>query len=257
MPRERRQRVAALGLALGSIVAGILAGQPASARSGTSGDAWRFTIAPYIMGASLDGNVVVRGQEAEVDVSRSKVFDHLDWGFMSMFEARKGNWAVGGDLLYVQLDVETDRPPGLFSPTLGIMTVQGARRLSDFADVTFGARWNHLEGHLDLDPPISLEEEKTRDWVDPIVGVLLRTRGDHRWHALLIADVGGFGVSSDLAWQFFPTAGFDISKNVSVEFGWRLLGTDYDTGDGSDRFKYDMLYEGPVVGMSIGFGGGA
>src|SRR5262245_24947785 len=146
-PRRTRPTATLLALgtalALGAARAETALASPASAQTKSSSNTWGFTFAPYIMGAAMDGTVVVQGQEAEVDVSASDIFHHLDWGFMSMFAARKGDWAIGGDLLYVELNVETQQAPGTFEPALGIVTVQGARRLADGLDLTFGARWNH------------------------------------------------------------------------------------------------------------------
>jgi hypothetical protein len=134
-----------------------------------------------------------------------------------------------------------------------MLTLQGVRRLSAFADLTFGVRWNHLDGRIDFKPPVEMEVERTRDWVDPVIGVVLRTSGDLRWHATLIADVGGFGLGSNLTWQVLPTIGFDLSSWSSFELGYRLISTDYDTGAGSQRFEYDILYQGPVAGFAFSF----
>jgi hypothetical protein len=210
-----------------------------------------MTLAPYLWGSSMEGTAVVRGIEAEVDLSASDIFDHLDVGLMSMFAARRGNWGFAGDVVWADLGAEDDRAE--VDQKLGLLTFQGLRRLCPFADVTFGGRWNHVEGGVELTVPPELEAESTHDWVDPIVGVVLRTPGERRWHGTLIADVGGFGVSSDLTWQVFPSVGFDMAKWASVELGWRLLDTDYETGEGRDRFVYDLLLQGPAAGVAFKF----
>jgi hypothetical protein len=240
----------------GSLLALLLASagmaSAAEADPGTS-QGWKFTIAPYIWGAALEGDITVKGQDAEVDLSASDIFDHMDLGAMAMFAARKGNWGITGDVVWVDLQAESDAPPADIDPKLGIFTLQAVRRLSKVADLTFGARYHRLEAEIDFDAPIDVQVGNTRDWVDPVVGVVLRTPGEHRWHATLIADVGGFGAGSDLAWQFFPSVGFDMAKWVSIEVGYRFLGTDYETGEGADRFAYDMLYQGPAVGVAFRF----
>jgi hypothetical protein len=60
-------------------------------------------------------------------------------------------------------------------------------------------------------------------------------------------------VGSDVTWQVFPSVGVRLSKRVSMEAGWRFLSTDYKTGEGADRFEYDILYQGPVVGFAFRF----
>ena len=68
-----------------------------------------------------------------------------------------------------------------------------------------------------------------------------------------MADVGGFGVGSELTWQAFSSVGFDLSPRVSMEFGWRWLDVDYDNEDEDDPFEYDVRYQGPVAGIAIRF----
>jgi hypothetical protein len=232
-----------------------VADTPASGANATGSDPWKFVFAPYIWGASMEGTSVVKGQEASIDLSASDIFDHLELGFMSTVVARKRNWGITGDVVWVALGATTDVPvPADIDPTLFVLGVSGVRRINDWADVTFGARWNRVEGDIHV-KPLDLDVSRNRDWVDPIVGMVLRTPGDHRWHGTLIADVGGFGIGSDLTWQVFPTVGFDLtkSKKVSMEFGWRLLDVDYDNGDESDPFEYDVRYQGPVAGVAIRF----
>lgn len=244
---------ATLAIAAGSSGVEAQTTDPATTDQETSDEGWKFMLAPYLWGPSLDGTVVVKGLEAEADVSASAIFHHTDIAGMALFAARKGNWGIVGDVVWDELSVESEAPPADIDPTLGIFTVQGLRRLGRYADLTFGARYNYLKSKIDFEPPIGLTVEKSRDWIDPIVGVVLRTPAGHRWHANLVADVGGFGVGSELTWQVAPTVGFDMAKWASVELGYRVLSTDYETGDGADRFEYDILYQGPVLGVAFRF----
>ncbi|MGE5199309.1 MAG: hypothetical protein ACM3H9_06690, partial [Rhodospirillaceae bacterium] len=74
-----------------------------------------------------------------------------------------------------------------------------------------------------------------------------------RWHAQVYTEIGGFGVGSDFAWQVFPTIGVNLSKNASLELGYRWLDLDYSTGQDLTLFKYDVLTQGPVVGFVFRF----
>ncbi len=224
-----------------------------AARAAGPSQEWKFTIAPYLWYSSLEGDITVKGQDAQADLSASELLDHLDLGLMGMFAARKGNWGITGDAVYVDLQVESDAPPADIDPKLGIFTLQAVRRLTDYADITFGARYNRLEAEIDFDAPINAEVGNTRDWIEPVVGFVLRTPGEHRWHAMLLADVGGFGIGSDLAWQAFPSIGWDMAKWASIEVGYRVLSTDYKTGEGTDEFAYDMVYQGPALGVAFRF----
>jgi hypothetical protein len=35
--------------------------------------------------------------------------------------------------------------------------------------------------------------------------------------------------------------------------GYRFLSTDYETGSGLNRFKYDILSQGPQLGLTLHF----
>jgi hypothetical protein len=252
---HRRTCAHRTGAAL-ALAAVALCAAPARAQSPSAppaGEGWEFTLAPYLMGAAIDGSAVIKGQPLDVDVSASDIFDHLDLGLMGMAAARKGNWGIVTDAVFVSLDVPSERPPADFEPTIALFSVQGVRRLSGYADVTLGARWNHLDAAIDLKAPVPMRLERSRNWVDPVVGVVLRMPGEGRFHGTLIADVGGFGIGSNLTWQVFPTVGVRLAKWASIEAGWRFLGVDYETDEARDRFEYDVLYKGPVVGLAFRF----
>lgn len=76
-----------------------------------------------------------------------------------------------------------------------------------------------------------------------------RCENGKRWHAQVYTEIGGFGVGSTFEGQVFPMLGVNLSKSASLEFGWRRLDTNYDTGDGTTYFKYDVRSQGPVGGF--------
>ena len=82
---------------------------------------------------------------------------------------------------------------------------------------------------------------------------MLRTPADHRLLLKVYSEIGGFGVGSDFSWQFFPTVGFKLADAFSLEFGYRWLDIDYTKGEGDDRFVYDVLAQGPVIGFAFHF----
>jgi hypothetical protein len=240
---SRRNLFAIALLALGAMALPLHAEEPATS------DDWKVQVAPYVFGASMKGDAVVKGQPAKIDLSSSDILDHMDIGWMGMVSARKGSWGVGADFIWV--DLSADTPVGKVEPTLGIASVVGLRRVASWAEVSFGARYTRVNAKIDFTVPAPLSVEKKRDWVDPTVGVILRTPQDHRWYAKLVADVGGFGVGSDLTWQAVPAVGVDLAKWVSLELGYRWLDTDYETGSGADRFEYDILLQGPIFGAAF------
>jgi len=223
---------------------------PAPAAAQPAPDEWNVLVAPYLMGAAMSGTTTVRGVDVDVDLSASDIFSNLQFGAMGIVVARKGVWGFGSDLIWMALgttvrDTNVDFNQGAFA-------FYGLRQLSPAADVTFGLRVNTLQGKLTFKgPDVTRNQDKT--WLDPIVGVTLRTPADHRGQLRLYTEVGGFGAGSDFTWQVFPTVSLRLTQKASLDFGYRWLDLDYVTGEGNEQFRYDVLTQGPVLGFGFRF----
>jgi hypothetical protein len=237
-------------LAITLTLVAIVATHTAHAQESNSG--WSFVLAPYAWGPAMDGSTAIQGHEAPLDISREDFVDHFDGGFMGTAAARKGAWGVYADVVWTDLGGSSAMPPVEVDPTLAIMSMNVLRRITPYADATAGVRWNHLSTRVELGPPLSMNLDKSRDWVDPVVGVVLRSPELGRFHGAVVADIGGFGVSSDFTWQVFPTIGYTITPWLSAETGWRFLDVDYTT-DEDGGFTYDVLVDGPAVGVAFRF----
>lgn len=222
-------------------------------------DDWQVTVAPYFMGAAMKGTTAVAGQELDVDVSFSEILDNLQFGAMGLIVARKGNWGVGGDAIWMALGANGTAPgpagtTGSADVNQGAFAFYGLRRLAPGADVVFGGRVNTLQAKLRLNGPGQRSADSSKTWFDPIVGLQLRTPDTgKRWHAQVYSEIGGFGAGSDLTWQVFPTIGLKLTTRSSLEFGYRWLDVDYSSGSGVTLFKYDVLTQGPVMGFAFRF----
>jgi hypothetical protein len=221
---------------------------PAAAQ--TASEEWRVVVAPYLLGASMNGTAAIRGREVEVDVSASDIFSNLQFGAMGLVVARRGSWGLGADAIWMALGTTVRNTNVDFNQ--GAFAFYGLRRLGGAADVTFGLRVNTLQGKLDFKAlGVQVSEDKT--WVDPIVGLILRSPEDRRVLLRVYSEIGGFGAGSDFEWQIFPTVGIKLTKSASLEFGYRWLDLDYSAGDGDERFSYDVLTQGPIGGVAFRF----
>jgi opacity protein-like surface antigen len=228
----------------------VVAQQPAS-------DAWQVTVTTYLMGAAISGTTGVRGVEAQVDLSASDVFSNLEFGAMGIVAARKGNWGIGTDVIFMALGATADRPAADVDFNQTAFAVYGLRRLNAVAEATFGVRVNGLDGGLTFKEqsvvPAGTELSQSKWWVDPIVGLRLHTNSARRVNATLYGEIGGFGLGSDLAWQIFPVVDVRVTERMSLDLGYRWLSMNYTTGDGFDQFTWDTLTQGPVVGFKFQF----
>jgi hypothetical protein len=53
---------------------------------------WEFQVAPYMWFLSASGDVTVKGQESDLDLSFNDIWDELNIAAMLAFDARKGRW---------------------------------------------------------------------------------------------------------------------------------------------------------------------
>jgi hypothetical protein len=225
------------------------AGTPAAAQQVPS-DKWEVTVAPYFMGAAMSGTTAVRGREVDIEVSASDIFSNLQFGAMGLVVARKGKWGLGGDATWMALGTTVRNTNVDFNQ--GAFAFYGLRRLGSAADLTAGMRVNTLQGQLKSNT-LGFDVSQDKTWVDPLVGLILRTPGEHRVHAQVYTEIGGFGLGSDFTWQVFPTVGFKFTDHFSLEVGYRWLDIDYSTGDENELFAYDVLAQGPIGGLAFRF----
>jgi hypothetical protein len=236
-----------------AVLAVVLAASASPAHAQTASDEWQVLVAPYLMGAAMSGETTVRGLPVDVDVSASDIFSNLQFGAMGLAVARKGDWGVGTDLIWMALGTTVRNTNVDFNQ--GAFAFYGLRGLGPNADLTLGARINTLQGTLGFKGP-DLEVSQDKTWVDPIAGLTLRTAADRPVQLRVYSEIGGFGVGSDLTWQVFPTVGIRLTRRASIELGYRWLDLDYADGEGAREFRYDVLTQGPVVGFGFRFGGG-
>lgn len=97
---------------------------------------------------------------------------------------------------------------------------------------------------------IPSEISQSADWVDPFAGLRARYNFTDRFYAIAKADVGGFGIGSDLVWQVYAALGWHLAKNMSAEVGYRHMAIDYSSNRG---FVYDVAMSGAQLGMSVRF----
>ena len=53
-----------------------------------------------------------------------------------------------------------------------------------------------------------------------------------------------------LTWNLVAPLQYQMSPRVTLAAGYRVLDIDYDHGSGTDRFVYDVLTHGPVLGIA-------
>jgi hypothetical protein len=248
---------------------------------GQDPNGWGFVIEPYLWATGISGTTGV-GKLPAVSgrVPAGKILQNLQWGLMARGEVRKGRWGLLADGYYAKLEGGRNLKGYLYQDgsldiSQGLFSLTPAYRFIDdrhgFFDVYAGARYNYIGLNLSLTPsagagllgrsgretpivdalrrrlPTSGSDDNS--WIDPILGA----RGQinlTRWLFLAAqADVGGFGAGSQITWNTQATVGFNFTRNVFVEVGYRYMYVDYESSD----FLYQVNSYGPFAGLGFKF----
>ena len=213
---------------------------------------WKHHLTAYFLGASMDGNVVLGPIGSEVDLSFSEIADRLELGGMVNYRAEKDKFSLGLDVLYMGLGGsalgmgEVDYDQWMVEGTAGW-------RLTEMIELIAGVRYNDVAVDVDFDNPLLPTLSKSKGWFDPIVGARLWFPVSSSLDVILRGDVGGFGVGSDLTWQLSGHLRYAFSDSFSGLLGYRYFYMDYESGEGLNRFVYDMAIHGPTLGLSWTF----
>jgi hypothetical protein len=207
----------------------------AYAEDTNSNSNWEFNLAPmYLWAVSIDGDQTVKGNEVDLDVPFSDIFDKLNGALTFHFEGlHKQRWGFFSDLNYIVL--EMDDGPVDIDFTQILFELAGFYRITEDAhtiDGLGGLRYSSMDVDLDLPGP---NVDQGKDWVDPYLGLRWRWKFAEKWGTDLRGDIGGFGIGSD----------------ISLFGGYRALYQDYSTGSGDNKFKFDATMHGPVLGLNI------
>lgn len=89
----------------------------------------------------------------------------------------------------------------------------------------------------------------SKAWVDPFVGFRAQWNMTEKLFLAGRADVGGFGISSQITYQLQATLGYNFNEHVFTEIGYRYLKTDYTDGG----FTYDVAQAGVFAGLGFRF----
>lgn len=221
---------------------------------------WSFDILPYLWVANLD----VETSLPSLSSSAASSADHFDTritaGAMIAAEARYKSVGLFMDFAWLRLDTEANNPGPAFSSvdlksdfihTTAALTYRLPLHGKFQADVLAGARLWYVSEEFDFKggalPGFKSSADQT--WADPMIGANLRYDISKRWFATVNGMVGGFGVSSDLAWEVFAGVGFRITDWCSTTLGYRYLHEDYSR----ENFNFNLEAQGVLLGFGFHF----
>jgi opacity protein-like surface antigen len=231
---------------------------------------WTFDVAPfYLWLPALDGEVTVRGRSADVDLSVGDtldlLFDSFKFVATGRAEARKGNALLTLDLMYMNLEQNTQTDLGLGVTAefkqlilefgggyhLGEWSLSGRGRPSLSVDLLGGGRFVHLDSGLTGENLVDVD--RSQDWIDPFLGARLKLDIIDRLSVSVRGDIGGFGAGSHVTWNMVAILAYQVSQRVTLGAGYRILDINFSEGNGSEKFAFDVQMRGPMLGFAIHF----
>ena len=210
-------------------------------------------ISLYLWGSGMSGNMGNAVGSAPVDISFDDILDNLEAGIMANYRIKKGHWALNLDYIYLNISPTSETPPASVDLKQTIVELSVGYEVSPGLELLAGGRYVDIDMNatinIDPTPPAVTGAD---DWIDPIVGLDYRAALSDKWRFFGRADVGGFGVGSDLSYQLAAYLDYMPSKSWNLYAGYRHLDFDYKS-DNDKKFFYDIALSGPLIGVGFHF----
>lgn len=225
---------------------------------------FHLLLEPYIMFTSMSGTTGIGNlPNTFICVPAGKVFSYLKIGGMLYAEVHNDKLAFTSDLFYANLTQDASGKNGVLNGSATLKQfwweLEGLYRVAPWLEVGVGARINNITAaaNINVVTPgggVNMSGSKSNTWVDPLIVTRLKKVINDKWMIQLRADIGGFGVGSQFAWQLQPDVYYRASKLLELGLGYRVISMDYNNDSGGgDRFVYDMEEYGPQVRIGFNF----
>ncbi len=276
------KRMISLGIAAVTMCGTILpvaaaTAPPSVEMTATREDSWQFGAFVYLWYADIGGTTTFpNGQSASVTIDASDIFSNLKFAVLGSFEARKGEWGVFTDLIYMNVgqfnsqyrdlsfnhiglpaDVSTSTNFNLKST---VWTLVGTYRVVSkpdaILDTFLGGRlldtntsvdwtFNGNVAHFPL-PGKSGTLSVKDNYLDGIVGLKGRLAfgENYKWFIPYYADIGTG--QSKLTWQGMAGLGYAFHWGEIIA-SWRYM--DYEFK--SDSAVQSQTFNGPLLGAAF------
>jgi hypothetical protein len=208
---------------------------------------WQWKVTPYLWAMGIDGDIGARGVTAPIDVKFTDAVENLDFGGMLFAEANNGDWGILFDGAYLKLSDDGNTAVGPVSAEVEEWILQGAavhrvvKNEKTMVDAGVGGRFMNLDTDVSA---AGVDASATENWADPLLVIRVRQQFATHCFGMLVGDIGGFGVASDLTWQLTAAAGYSFTDNISMLIGYRHL--DYDYEDNG------VIYDAAASGFALG-----
>jgi hypothetical protein len=260
--------------------------EDATTIDGGSPDAWEFSFTPYVWLPAQSGTIGAAGKEARVDVSIMDTLDlmgdHLSLiaGFFHL-EARKRRFFTFLDVTLSALDTGDDVT--VDEPRVGAIDLSASleqnvaivelaagyevlalplpeRTRPVVLQAFLGTRYYYFWTKVRIDASNAQLGSASRsatgdlDWWDPMIGGRFAVPILEPLDLQVRGDIGGFGLSSELAWSMAGFLRYHFAARPLGLKPWLALGYKVLDFDWKDRSKsIDLNMAGPALALGATF----
>ena len=122
-------------------------------------------------------------------------------------------------------------------------------RSDQYLDLGLGVRAWGLAGDISLTrgllPAVSVF--RGTSWADPLISARYHHELGNGFGATAYGDVGGFGISAHVDWQFVGSIDYAARPGLDLHFGFRGMGFDKDTR----ASELDVKMYGPFLALTL------
>lgn len=226
---------------------------------------WQVTFTPYVWASDIETTAGGSRVAATSKIDFDDVLPIVDAAWMSMLEARKGNWSLMNDTVYMKLsegasvhsDLDFVSGANLSASFQQATVDMMAGYTPDNSHTTFftGLRYNYLKisTKTNIVTPLpagsfSRNGSRNEDWIDPVIGVRQVFPLGTALSATAQVDVGG-GYDSEFSSVSTVSLNYAVSDSVKLRAGYRYARIDKD----DDELLFDQTAKGVLIGAQFAF----
>lgn len=215
--------------------------------------AWMSYMQARRGGLTLFSDVIYADVSNSDSFATSKTFSpHVSGTLGATLSADYRYWIVEAGAMFEINRWHLGHGPGETDTALELLA--GGRYWNQQLDVDVSlAGTANIDG-LVISGSRAIARSGTVDWIDPFVGARLHYILAPGEELIVRGDIGGFGLGSQFTWQAMATYNWFLTQHGPLTLdgylGWRALYVDYDQGSGTSRYEFDVLQQGPVVGVT-------
>ena len=208
---------------------------------------------------------MINGREFAVSEDPVQVLDSRRLRRTSYMQARRGAITLFSDV--GRLPLLDRRGGGMYETNRWNFGNNYGGETDTWLEMLAGGRYWHQEldvdvalaGTVNLDGLVVSGARATArsgvvEWIDPFLGLRMHYKPTLSDEFTVRGDIGGFGIGSQFTWHVLATYNSYLGTHAGIAYdgylGYKALSVDYDEGIGTGRYEFDVIQQGPVVGIT-------